>query len=697
MLHPPHTRLTLRIRAVKVNKQSARTPYVQIRIGHRILFTPKRAIEVPWDDAFDFDLSLHEHLFHTVQLDVYESRVLLPKLHYGRAEIRLYKLANRSIVSPTWYDLKSRYHCYANLQDLGVNEDCPANQILGSIMLEMKYQIVGRAKKSKDFRSVNIEGPYPAPAIRRSASLPSLLPSNMSDADEEQVDAGSTYSLAKTSIQSDSTNYSQTGDLQEVQSEIKATQEINSLLRKVTSWVFTTEDHSVLQNIMNGIAGFGQGIETGHFALTISFLLVTRFYRHQTMPFTNNIILNKNDLEVPRIVYRYAYAAHGWQALVFFGKRSGSLSDVLNSTGNYRAVTEYLQLEPQDMLICDLDQTKLFRPNFYIAIDRRLSAVILSIRGTMSIRDTLTDLSFEYVAWNGGIAHSGMLAAAQWFLDNIASQLIVFAQEYDLQQIIITGHSLGGATASLTTIMISEDLTRRNAWPQTRDGKPMKIHCYSYGTPAVLSANLTERYLDLIDSFIVGDDLVPRLSYGTLADLQTLIMYAAEVGRASDLLGNYNNASLFQKLEICRRVIQEGKKVLNPKLRIPGRVHHIQTIKAPGGKTYTVVDTCGPERFLEIAFRRNMLLDHLPSRYEQAFEEAYVTYLLHDIQEEQNGETDTSVLLQDKVQSVLDEARPDLTPDLTSCGVSSGNSTPELLRTNDAIEPSEISSKPVAK
>jgi hypothetical protein len=314
---------------------------------------------------------------------------------------------------------------------------------------------------------------------------------------------------------------------------------------------------------------------------------------------------------------------------------------------------DYLQLDPQDMLVCDLDQTRLFRPNFYIAIDRRLSAVILSIRGTMSLRDTLTDLSFEYVSWNGGIAHSGMLASAQWFMDNIAKQLVMFTEEHQLQKIIITGHSLGGATASLTTIMLTEELRRTNTWPRV-EGKPVNIHCYSYGTPAVLSVGLAERYLDLIDSFIVGDDIVPRLSYGTLADLQILMVYTSEVGRASDLLGNVDTSSLFQKLEVCRRAIQESRKVINLKLRIPGRIHHIQTIKAPGDRTYTAVDTCGSERFLEVVLRKNMLLDHLPSRYEQAFEKAYVTYLLHDLEDK---ESDIGLTFQQKMQSVVDLAR----------------------------------------
>lgn len=327
--------------------------------------------------------------------------------------------------------------------------------------------------------------------------------------------------------------------------------------------------------------------------------------------------------------------------------------DVMSSSGNYRAVIEYLHLDPQDLLVCDLDQTRVFRPNFFVAIDRRLSAVIISIRGTMSLKDTLTDLSFEYVSWNGGIAHSGMLMAARWFFENVGKQLVMFCEEYNLQQILLTGYSLGGSTAALLTIMLTEDLRNTNTWPRT-DGKLINIHCYSFATPAALSAGLAEKYLDLIDSFIFGDDIVPRLSYGTVADLQTLMVYAAEIGRAADLLGTFEGTELEQKLEACRKVIQEGKKVVNPKLRIPGRVYHLQSINAPGNRTYTVVDTCGPDRFLEVILKKNMLYDHLPNRYEQAFEDAYVTHLLHGLEDSREVATGTPVSLQDRMQSVID-------------------------------------------
>lgn len=466
--------------------------------------------------------------------------------------------------------------------------------------------------------------------------------------------------LLPTQVQDENIGAIEVEDL-ERPTETAVSHHINSLLIKMSGWVFSDKDFQVIEKIIKGAAGFGQGIEVSSVSLGIAFLLVQRFHRCLPVPFSNNLVLRKGDLELPRIIYRFAFAAHGWAGLYAFGKRRDIISDAVNSQANYRAVMEYLQLEPQDMLVCDLDQNRLFRPNFYVAIDRRLSAVILSIRGTMSLRDTLTDLSCDYVAWNGGIAHSGIIAASQWFLDNIGRQLLLFAEEYQMQRIILTGHSLGAGTAAITTIMLTEKLKTSGSWPCTVGGRPLDIHCYAYGCPAIVSSDLAVRYSSIIDAFIFGDDIVPRLCYGTVIDLQILMVYAAEIRRAGDLMTAKEGSELFQKLETCRRAILTGKGgVENMKLWIPGTVHHIMTIKAPQQRKYTVIDTCGAERFLELTLRKNMLRDHLPSRYERAFESAYVTYLLHELEERQNSPSLSVSNLQQKMQTVVEAANSNL-------------------------------------
>lgn len=190
------------------------------------------------------------------------------------------------------------------------------------------------------------------------------------------------------------------------------------------------------------------------------------FFLSVCRPFTNNVVLTRQDMELPRILYRFTMASLGWRGLNFFGRGGGLIIDASRSDANKRTVLEYLKLHETDMLIFQLDDHVLYRPNFFVVIDRRISAIVLSIRGTMSMRDTLTDLVCEYVPWKTGLVHSGIYESARWFDTNVSMQLCRWATEFNVSNIYITGHSLGGASAALVTMMLKDRLTKgKDQWP----------------------------------------------------------------------------------------------------------------------------------------------------------------------------------------------------------------------------------------
>lgn len=136
--------------------------------------------------------------------------------------------------------------------------------------------------------------------------------------------------------------------------------------------------------------------------------------------------------------------------------------------------------------------------------------------------DALTDLVCEYQPWKGGLVHSGFLSSARWFIKNVLSQLITFCSLYDADNLILVGHSLGAATASVLTMMLQDYLYR---FPE-KEG--FRIHCYAYAPPCTTSLDLSIKYKYCIDTFIFGDDLVTRLSYGAMLDLKIMILCAVE-------------------------------------------------------------------------------------------------------------------------------------------------------------------------
>jgi hypothetical protein len=52
------------------------------------------------------------------------------------------------------------------------------------------------------------------------------------------------------------------------------------------------------------------------------------------------------------------------------------------------------------------------------------------------------------------------------------------------------------------------------------DNPEAKVHCYAYACPAVMTLDLAERHRKWISTVIYNDDIVPRLSFGSLLDLK---------------------------------------------------------------------------------------------------------------------------------------------------------------------------------
>jgi len=100
---------------------------------------------------------------------------------------------------------------------------------------------------------------------------------------------------------------------------------------------------------------------------------------------------------------------------------------------------------------------------------------------------------------------------------------------------MITGHSLGGGMSTLMVLLylvhplkaLKENITHR-------------LHGYSYGGASVLSAEFDKYMKPVMKSFILGDDVVPRLSYGSIQDVCKIILAFDEIN-VKIYLGLENN------------------------------------------------------------------------------------------------------------------------------------------------------------
>ena len=420
------------------------------------------------------------------------------------------------------------------------------------------------------------------------------------------------------------------GDTASYKQKVLAEQK-TSWVESISKMVMNEHDYQSVRELRFIASGFGQGLELNPLSVGVALVLLQRFYDLQPLIFTNNLVLKKEDLDLPRYLYRYTLGTTGWMGLNFFGKGKGFIADAWRDLANLRSLLDYLSIPESDLLVYNLEEDKVFRPGFYVCIDRAQSAVILSVRGTMSMRDGMTDLVCEYVPFKDGLAHSGFLKSSQWFFENIGRQLLMFAEEYGLENIYCLGHSLGGATASLTCMHIHDFfLSRDEGWPMCSmdPSKRINLHCYAYGPPPTVSQTIAGRYDHLITVFINGEDVVPSLSFGSVDDFHLMVSYASSICSATHLFQAIESTPIMNRLQHCRRrIISRTNRVLNPKLFTLGRIHHIVALEAPNNKRYRVVETVGPERFQEIKATSKALRHHMPDRYEVALNEAYATFL----------------------------------------------------------------------
>lgn len=516
--------------------------------------------------------------------------------------------------------------------------EAPIYPVVGGVIISLFYE---RLRSSLEVAKEAEAGNEP---VIRDSSYWSTETNQLIEPSPTCLDGNScsTISSANSSVRSatvEITDYTVfSGDVESYKHKVLSEQK-TTWFETISRMVLSEEDHQSFRELQFIASGFGQGLDLSAFSMGVAFVLLQRFYDLQPLIFTNNLVLKKEDLDLPRYLYRYTLGTTGWMGLNFFGKGKGFIADAWRDQANLRALLDYLSIPESDLLVYNLEEGRIFRPGFYVCIDRAQSAVILSIRGTMCVRDGMTDLVCEYVPFKDGLAHSGFLKSSQWFFENIGRQLLMFAEEYGLENIYCLGHSLGGSTAALTCMhMYDFFMSRDEGWPMCSfdSTKRINLHCYAFGTPPTVSQTIANRYDHLITIFINGEDVVPNLSFGSVLDFHLMVSYAASICSASHLFQAIESTPIMDRLQHCRNQIVASSNRLNPKLFILGKIHHIVSLEGPNHQKYRLVETVGPERFQEIKTTSKAFRHHMPDRYEVALNEAYATFLKSEREERIN-------------------------------------------------------------
>ncbi|NXJ40246.1 DGLA lipase, partial [Ciconia maguari] len=152
----------------------------------------------------------------------------------------------------------------------------------------------------------------------------------------------------------------------------------------------------------------------------------------------------------------------------------------------------------------------VYETPFYVAVDHDKKKVVISIRGTLSPKDALTDLTGDaerlpveghHGTWLG---HKGMVLSAEYIKKKLEQEMVL-SQAFgrDLGRgtkhygLIVVGHSLGAGTAAILSFLL------RPQYPS--------VKCFAYSPPGgLLSEDAMEYSKEFVTAVVLGKDLVPR-------------------------------------------------------------------------------------------------------------------------------------------------------------------------------------------
>lgn len=183
------------------------------------------------------------------------------------------------------------------------------------------------------------------------------------------------------------------------------------------------------------------------------------------------------------------------------------------------AYIAYSDLSYIDMMIPDKNHYHYFnyglnslgQPFFFITVDHYSRSIIISIRGTYSLADVVTDASGTLIPFTSDIeilAHTGFVVGANNVLDNIKDILPKFIAEFPSYPIKITGHSYGAAIASMVCTML--EMERQLG----KINSPFPVRSFNFCCPPVYNYHGTIKVCQVENqiSTVCGWDIVPRSS-----------------------------------------------------------------------------------------------------------------------------------------------------------------------------------------
>lgn len=304
---------------------------------------------------------------------------------------------------------------------------------------------------------------------------------------------------------------------------------------------------------------------------------------------------------------------------------------------NRRSFIKHARIKAQDLVYLNC-HNDVFQSPYAIVRDSVRKEMIITIRGTLSVTDLVTDgfakesiIAAEDIPYKDGpvYTHEGILCTAKALFHHLqhGSRRQVFwdfVQANPDWKIVVTGHSLGAGIAAILTLFL------RNLFPETKG--------FIYGPPPMFEDAVAEWSKCCLQTVVYGDDFVPRLSIHNVVRLRDEMLeqysmvarnplYKAYLSQpeapAPQVRVNIASSIVLEMNDRKDRFHPAHKEYID--LDLPGSIVHIQPVKQARSCGCTVF--CGQQRltysrqsakaFKRILVNVRLLPDHMTHHYER--------------------------------------------------------------------------------
>lgn len=288
-------------------------------------------------------------------------------------------------------------------------------------------------------------------------------------------------------------------------------------------------------------------------------------------------------------------------------------------------------MSSSDILVSQFGN-QAFLPAHYVAVDRQIKAVVVCVRGTANLVDSLTDVAathdpFKIRRENSkgnddlveGFGHAGILRSARNLFNKIRNDVLNAIHQNPGFELLTTGHSLGASTASVLSLIMRDD----SEFPRAT--------AVCIAPPPCMTYELAEQTASSTITVVNGSDIVPRLSVAVMLPYFATARYVADLSKSRKALlglGLVRSTIDWKELEShnSSRVKDLKKYHDGRRLFIPGKV--LQLVRRNEvsrrdvlknkilGKQYVDVIPVPRTKFMQVRGReKGMFLAHAPYNY----------------------------------------------------------------------------------